>query len=204
MAKSFHELKSFQKLWRWFSDFVTVLDKIPKLFHTTSPALFSVVQNFNLSCAHADETHMLLRHAPPRVSAQFRAAVQLVVITGCQLALSAAMAASAGTDGPWASHVGPQTCSQTEPGGTGGTDWGKALEANGSQRTNPVCSLICSSYRLLWACHFMASSAWLHSCMHGRTYAGERVCRVEIGWGNDALSGNVKRITMQSDSKRLS
>lgn len=92
----------------------------------------SVIQNFNLACTHAEETHTLLRHAPPRVSAQFRAVGQLVVITGCQLALSAAMAASNGTDWPWASHVGPQTCSQTEPGGTGGTDWGKALEANGS------------------------------------------------------------------------
>lgn len=90
-----------------------------------------VRKNFNLLCTYAEETHMLLRHAPPRVSAQFRAVGQLVVITGSQLALSAAMAASIGTDGPWTSHVGPQTCSQTEPGGTGGTDWGGTLEANG-------------------------------------------------------------------------
>lgn len=166
---------------------------MPKVFHTTSPALFSVVQNFNLSCAHADEMHTLLRHTPPRVSAQFRAAVQLVVITGCQLALSAAMAASAGTDGPWASHVGPQTCSQTEPGGTGGTDWGKALEANGLQRTNPVCSLMffvpvkmpeCYIEFSCWLCHFAFHtfvSLPLHCVIS--VAAEERVCRVEVGRG---------------------
>lgn len=99
-----------------------------KSFHKVS-----VIQKFYLACTHAEETHTLLRHAPPRVSAQFRAEGRLVVITGSQLALSAAMAASTGTDEPWTSHVGPQTRSQTEPGGTGGTDWGKALEANGSR-----------------------------------------------------------------------
>lgn len=91
---------------------------------------FSPKVRENLPSAHAEVTHMPLRHTPPRVSAQFRAVRQLVVITGSQLALSAAVAAFTGTDGPWASHVGPQTCSQTEPGGTGGTDRGEALQAN--------------------------------------------------------------------------
>lgn len=90
---------------------------------------FGFSQTFEL--LKVTRTTIPLRHAPPRVSAQFRAVRQLAIMAGSQLVLSAAMASSTGTDRVWSGHVETETRSLEGRKRTMRGDHPQSPQANG-------------------------------------------------------------------------